>query len=66
MLTGNYFGIPIENLPKSLQILTNPFLTGWESAYSIWNKKIATNNIMFICFSIGLIHLSIASHLEFY
>ena len=60
MLTGNYFGIPIENLPKSLQVLTNPFLTGWESTYSIWNKKIATNNIMFICFSIGLIHLSIA------
>ena len=28
--------------------------------YSVWNKKIATNNIMFICFSIGLIHLSIA------
>ena len=60
MLTGNYFGIPIDNLPKYLQSITNPFLTGWESEMSIWNKKIATNNIMFVCFSIGLIHLSIA------
>ena len=60
ILTGNYFGIPIENLPKYLQLITNPFLTGWEDNLSVWNKKIATNNIMFVCFSIGLIHLSIA------
>ncbi len=59
-LTGNYFGIPIENLPKSLQSLTNPFMTGWDENLNLWNKKAATNHIMFICFSIGLIHLSIA------
>ena len=39
ILTGNYFGIPIENLPKYLQLITNPFLTGWEDNLSVWNKK---------------------------
>ena len=57
-LTGNYFGIPIENLFAPLKALTNPYMTGWTG--SAWNTDLAANHIMFICFSIAVIHLSIA------
>ena len=57
-LTGNYFGIPIENLFAPLKALTNPYMTGWTG--SAWNTDLAANHIMFICFSIAVVHLSIA------
>lgn len=58
VLTGNYFGIPIENLPRLLTVLTNPYMTGWTG--ELWNSDLAANHIMFICFSIAVVHLSIA------
>lgn len=58
MLTGNYFGIPIDSLPHSLKMLTNPYMTGWTG--ETWNPDLAANHIMFICFSIAVVHLSIA------
>ena len=57
-LTGNYFGIPIETLPTSLKALTNPYMTGWSA--DKWDSDLAANHIMFICFSIAVVHLSIA------
>jgi len=57
-LTGNYFGIPIESLPAPLKMLTNSYMTGWNG--SAWDTDLAANHIMFICFSIALVHLSIA------
>ena len=59
-LTGNYFGIPIESLPDSLKLLTNPYMTGWSKENNQWDPDLAANNIMFICFSIAVVHLSIA------
>lgn len=58
VLTGNYFGIPIEKLPTSLQSLTNSYMTG--KSGTGWNSDLAANHIMFICFSIAVVHLSIA------
>lgn len=58
VLTGNYFGIPIENLPRLLTVLTNPYMTGWTG--ELWSSDLAANHIMFICFSIAVVHLSIA------
>jgi V/A-type H+-transporting ATPase subunit I len=58
VLTGNYFGIPIEKLPHALSMLTNSYMTGWTG--ELWNSDLAANHIMFICFSIAVIHLSIA------
>ncbi len=58
ILTGTYFGIPIESLPQSLQSLTNSYMTGWTG--NIWSSDLAANHIMFICFSIAVVHLSIA------
>jgi V/A-type H+-transporting ATPase subunit I len=57
-LTGNYFGIPIETLPAPLKVLTNAYMTGWTG--DLWNADLAANHIMFICFSIAVVHLSIA------
>jgi V/A-type H+/Na+-transporting ATPase subunit I len=57
-LTGNYFGIPIETLPAPLKALTNSYMTGWNG--DLWDADLAANHIMFICFSIAVIHLSIA------
>ncbi|MBM4151903.1 MAG: hypothetical protein FJ220_00045 [Kiritimatiellaceae bacterium] len=58
VMTGTYFGMPIESLPKGLQALTNPYMTGWTGEQ--WNADLAGNHIMFICFSIAVVHLSIA------
>ncbi len=58
VLTGNYFGIPIESLPRLLQMLTNSYMTGWTG--TIWNPDLAASHIMLICFSIAVVHLSIA------
>ncbi len=57
-LTGNYFGIPIETLPASLKALTNSYMTGWNG--DLWDADLAANHIMFVCFSIAVVHLSIA------
>jgi V/A-type H+-transporting ATPase subunit I len=57
-LTGNYFGIPIDSLPHALKLLTNSYMTGWNGAK--WDSDLAANHIMFICFSIAVVHLSIA------
>jgi len=57
-LTGNYFGIPIETLPAPLKVLTNSYMTGWNGG--VWDADLAANHIMFICFSIAVVHLSIA------
>jgi V/A-type H+-transporting ATPase subunit I len=57
-LTGNYFGIPIKHLPEWMQALTNPYMTGKQG--DMWNSDLAANNIMFICFSIAVVHLSLA------
>jgi len=58
MLTGNYFGIPIERLPAPLKMLTNAYMTGWTG--SGWDSDLAASHIMFICFTIAVVHLSIA------
>jgi V/A-type H+-transporting ATPase subunit I len=57
-LTGNYFGIPIEALPAPLRGLTNDYMTGRTG--DVWNSDLAANHIMFICFSIGTLHLTLA------
>jgi len=57
-LTGNYFGIAIESLPAPLRGLTSNYMTGQTSEG--WNSDLAANHIMFICFSIGTLHLTLA------
>jgi V/A-type H+-transporting ATPase subunit I len=57
-LTGNFFGIPTDKLPVVMQKMTNPYMTGWTG--EIWDSDLAANNIMFICFSLAVVHLSIA------
>ncbi len=57
-LTGNYFGIPIEALPAPLRGLTSDYMTGRTGEG--WNSDLAANHIMFICFSIGTLHLTLA------
>ena len=66
-LTGNYFGIPIETLGQTPLIhLTNDYMTGHFITFSDgeiqrgWNSDQAANHIMFICFAIGTLHLTIA------
>ncbi len=60
-LTGNYFGIPTQDLWSPLQKLVSGFMigypgvNGWEGA-----KAVSANNIMFICFVVGAIHITIA------
>ncbi|MEI6892271.1 MAG: hypothetical protein V5783_08880 [Pontiella sp.] len=58
-LTGNYFGIVLDSLPPILQALSNDYMTG-KMADGSWNSDLAAKNIMFICFSIGTLHISIA------
>lgn len=58
VLTGNYFGIPIESLPPAIQGLSSKFMTGYQDG--VWNSDQAANNVMFICFTIGTLHLTIA------
>ena len=57
-LTGNYFGIPTEKLPGFMQSMANPYMTGLVGETR--DSDLAANHIMFICFSIAVIHLSIA------
>jgi len=59
-LTGNYFGIPIESLPPVLQSLTSDFMTGLSAETGLRDSDVAANNIMFICFVIGAVHITIA------
>ena len=58
VLTGNYFGISSESLPPVMQGLSNKFMTGYREG--VWNSDQAANHIMFICFTIGTLHLTIA------
>ena len=59
VLIGNYFGIRIETLPGPLQGLTNDYMTG-KTADGIWNPDHAASHIMFICFTIGTLQLTLA------
>ncbi len=58
-LTGNYFGIALDSLPGWMQALSSDYMTG-KMADGGWNSDLAAKNVMFICFSIGTIHISIA------
>jgi V/A-type H+/Na+-transporting ATPase subunit I len=58
VLTGNYFGITIEALPAPLKGLTSNFLTG--KTAEGWDADLAAKNVMFVCFAIGTIHLTLA------
>ncbi len=58
MLTGNYFGIALESLPAPLAGLSSNYLTGKTAAG--WNSDLAANHVMFICFAIGTLHLTLA------
>lgn len=58
-LTGNYFGIALGSLPAWMQALSSDYMTG-KIAEGGWNSDLAAKNIMFICFSIGTLHISIA------
>ena len=57
-LTGNYFGIPIDKLPGWMQAMTSSYMTGKQG--DMWNSDLAANHIMFICFTIAVVHLSLA------
>lgn len=59
VLTGTYFGIPIEKLPSPLQAMTSSYMTGRISDHE-WNSDQAASNVMFICFAIGTLHLTLA------
>jgi len=59
VLTGNYFGIALDSLPAWMQALSSDYMTG-KIAEGGWNSDLAAKNIMFICFSIGTLHISIA------
>ncbi|OQB94663.1 MAG: V-type ATP synthase subunit I [Spirochaetes bacterium ADurb.Bin110] len=54
-LTATWFGISFDNLPKLLQDISLPLING--------QSPDSENNIKVLCFSIGLIQLSIA-HLK--
>ncbi len=58
VLTGNYFGIALESLPAPLAGLSSNYLTGKTSEG--WNADLAANHVMFICFAIGTLHLTLA------
>ncbi|MBN2162322.1 MAG: hypothetical protein JXR25_15020 [Pontiellaceae bacterium] len=60
VLTGNFFGIPTENLPAPLQALTSDFMTGYVAESGLRDANTAANNVMFICFVIGAVHITIA------
>ncbi len=59
-LTGNYFGIPIESLPAPLQSITSDFMTGLSAESGLRDANTAANNVMFICFVLGAVHITIA------
>ena len=59
-LTGNYFGIPIDSLPAPLQSLTNDFMTGLSAESGLRDANASANNVMFICFVLGAVHITIA------
>jgi V/A-type H+-transporting ATPase subunit I len=59
-LTGNYFGIPIDSLPAPLQLLVNDFMTGMSAETGLRDANVSANHIMFICFLIGAVHITIA------
>ncbi len=54
VLNGTYFGISFDLLPAPLRELSSPWLIAGG------DEELARNRIMFICFSIGAIHLTIA------
>jgi len=58
VLTGNYFGITLESLPAPLAGLSSDYLTGKTAAG--WNPDLAANHVMFVCFAIGTMHLTLA------
>ncbi|MCF7818014.1 MAG: hypothetical protein K9M54_09040, partial [Kiritimatiellales bacterium] len=58
VLTGTYFGIAIEALPAPLHGLSNDYMTGRTA--DGWNSDLAASHIMFICFAIGTLHLTLA------
>jgi len=60
VLTGNYFGIAIDSLPPVLQSLTSDFMTALSAETGLRDATISANNIMFICFVIGAVHITIA------
>ena len=57
-LTGNYFGIAIDSLPAPLRALSSDYMTG--KTADGWNSDVSASHIMFICFSIGTLHLTLA------
>jgi V/A-type H+-transporting ATPase subunit I len=59
-LTGNYFGIPTDALPAPLQLPVNDFMTGMQADTGLRDADVSANNIMFICFVIGAMHITIA------
>ncbi|VGO13784.1 hypothetical protein PDESU_02341 [Pontiella desulfatans] len=59
-LTGNYFGIPTDSLPAPLQLLVSDFMTGMQADTGLRDANVSANNIMFICFVIGAVHITIA------
>jgi V/A-type H+-transporting ATPase subunit I len=60
VLTGNYFGIPIDSLPPVLQSLTSDFMTGLSAETGLRDATASANNVMFICFVVGAVHITIA------
>jgi len=58
VLIGNYFGIRLEALPAPLAGFSSDYLTGKTAAG--WNSDISANHIMFVCFAIGTVHLTLA------
>jgi V/A-type H+-transporting ATPase subunit I len=60
VLTGNFFGIPTDILPAPLQNLTSDFMTGYSAETGLRDANVSANNIMFICFVIGAVHITIA------
>ncbi len=59
-LTGNYFGIPTESLWAPLQSITSDFMTGLSAETGLRDANVSGNHIMFICFVIGAMHITIA------
>ena len=58
VLTGNYFGIMLDSLPAPLVALSSDYLTGKTAAG--WSSDLAANHVMFVCFAIGTLHLTLA------
>lgn len=54
VLTGVYFGISLEALPAPLRNLSSNWLTGSGDA------DLAEKHVMFVCFTLGAVHLAIA------